>query len=254
MQSVCFSPMAMLNAWSSGTKPWTFPEVEQQVRDVALLRMRLLPYFYSAFARYHFEGIPPFRAMYLEDEFNLPPLLDNSLTIDKRYKARQLRRTAKQRGDFNDQYMAGDDLLVAPMFAGQTERQVTLPSGKWYDFYTGELAGENEVITVKPGLDEIPLLVRDGGIIPLVPERLYAPGKDEVLELEIRHYGKSEGVFMLYDDDGISFDYETGAHSWTRLAVIRRGDALTGSMKIGNRTAFNYQDRARWVYMTKRSK
>ena len=60
MQSVCFSPMAMLNAWADGTKPWSFPEVEEQVREVAMLRMRLLPYLYSTFARYHFEGIPTF--------------------------------------------------------------------------------------------------------------------------------------------------------------------------------------------------
>ena len=37
MQSVCFSPMAMLNAWASGTKPWSFPEVEKQVKEIALL-------------------------------------------------------------------------------------------------------------------------------------------------------------------------------------------------------------------------
>ena len=68
MQSVCFSPMAMLNAWADGTKPWSFPEVENQVRDVAQLRMQLLPYIYSAFARYKDEGIPPFRAMQLVEE------------------------------------------------------------------------------------------------------------------------------------------------------------------------------------------
>ena len=70
MQSVCFSPMAMLNAWASGTKPWSFPEVEKQVKEIALLRMQLMPYFYTAFARYHFEGIPPFRAMNLEEGFS----------------------------------------------------------------------------------------------------------------------------------------------------------------------------------------
>ena len=66
MQTVCFSPLAMLNAWSSGTKPWSFPEVEPIIRKYLELRMRLLPYFYSAFARYHFDGTPPFRAMALE--------------------------------------------------------------------------------------------------------------------------------------------------------------------------------------------
>jgi alpha-D-xyloside xylohydrolase len=60
MQTVCFSPMAMLNAWASGTKPWSFEEVTEEVREIALLRMRLLPYLYTAFARYAEDGTPPF--------------------------------------------------------------------------------------------------------------------------------------------------------------------------------------------------
>ena len=71
MQSVCFSPMAMLNAWADGTKPWSFPKVESAVRDVANLRMQLLPYIYSTFSQYHFKGIPPFRAMNLVEGFRV---------------------------------------------------------------------------------------------------------------------------------------------------------------------------------------
>lgn len=69
MQSVCFSPMAMINAWADGTKPWSYPTVEKEVRAVANLRMQLLPYLYTAFAQYHFEGKPPFRAMNLVEGF-----------------------------------------------------------------------------------------------------------------------------------------------------------------------------------------
>jgi len=69
-QTVCFSPMAMINAWSDGTKPWSFPDVENEVREYAFLRMRLIPYLYSEFAKYHFEGTPPFRGMNLEPGFD----------------------------------------------------------------------------------------------------------------------------------------------------------------------------------------
>ena len=69
MQTVCFSPLAMLNAWSDGTKPWSFPEVEKQVFDVAWLRMQLVPYLYTSYAEYTFFGTPPIRAMNLEDGF-----------------------------------------------------------------------------------------------------------------------------------------------------------------------------------------
>ncbi|WP_353140213.1 TIM-barrel domain-containing protein, partial [Pseudopedobacter sp.] len=66
-QSNVFSPMAMINAWASGTKPWSYPEVEADVKKFALLRMQMMPYWYSAFARYHYEGMPPFRGMGLEE-------------------------------------------------------------------------------------------------------------------------------------------------------------------------------------------
>ena len=56
----------MLDAWADGTKPWSFPDVEKQVNEISLLRMRLIPYLYTAFAGYAFEGTPPMRAMNLE--------------------------------------------------------------------------------------------------------------------------------------------------------------------------------------------
>jgi alpha-glucosidase (family GH31 glycosyl hydrolase) len=77
--------------------------------------------------------------------------------------------------EIKDQYMTGEYLLVAPLFTGQTSRKVVLPKGKWYDFYTGKYAGEGEVINVTPGLDKIPVYVKDGGIIPMMLPALQAP-------------------------------------------------------------------------------
>ena len=71
--------------------------------------------------------------------------------------------------EVKDQFMVGNSLLVAPLFEGEKERKVILPKGKWYDFYTGEFAGEGEIISVSPGLDKIPVYVKDGGIVPMFP-------------------------------------------------------------------------------------
>ncbi|MFA5815692.1 MAG: DUF5110 domain-containing protein [Bacteroidales bacterium] len=193
MQTVCFSPMAMINAWADGTKPWSFPEVYKACQDVAFLRMQLLPYLYSTFAQYYFEGKPPFRAMQLVEGFPAT-------------------------GEIKDQYMVGDNLLVAPLFTGETERKVILPPGKWYDFYTGSLAGEG-TITVKPGLDKIPLFVRDGGIIPMIPPVRQTSEWNNDLPLEVRVYGKADGSFDLYNDDGRTFNFEKGEYSIQRLEV-----------------------------------
>jgi alpha-D-xyloside xylohydrolase len=245
MQSVCFSPMAMLNAWASGTKPWSFPEVEDEVRAAAQLRMQLLPYLYTAFARYQQEGIPPFRAMQLAEGFSMKPQkaagkLDDTENPYAEYTAKEVQY----------QYMMGGAILVAPIFAGETSRQVVLPAGKWYDFYTGELVGGGQVITVTPGLDRIPLFVRDGGIIPMIGTRNRMPGPDERPSLEVRHYGTSEASFKLYDDDGTSFDYEKGKYSWSELSVRRQGNKWIGELKIGKEDAFHYAEEVTWRFMT----
>ena len=140
--------------------------------------------------------------------------------------------TAKE---IKDQYMAGEYLLVAPMFTGQTSRKVILPKGKWYDFYTGKYAGEKEVIEISPGLDRIPLYVKDGGIIPMIPPVQHAPLRGEVLPLEIRVYGNAPGSFRLYDDDGVSFDYEKGGYAWYPLNVVK-GKSGKWEGQVGTRT------------------
>jgi alpha-D-xyloside xylohydrolase len=130
--------------------------------------------------------------------------------------------------DIKDQYMIGDALLVAPIAPGVTSRTVVLPPGKWFDFHSGRLAGENETIEVTPPLSRMPVFVKDGALVPMIGDRLYAPRPADVLPLEVRHYGERPGAIVVYDDDGETFDYERGERSWTRLSAER--DA-TGSWK-----------------------
>lgn len=247
-QSVVFSPMAMINAWASGTKPWTFPEVEKQIKEYAVLRMQMMPYWYSEFARYHFDGIPPFRAMNLEPGFNpeqgsVAQLSDAHLE-DNPY----LEAVAKE---IKDQYMAGEYLLVAPMFTGQKERTVVLPKGDWYDFYTGRYVGNGEKITVAPGLNRIPVYVKDGAILPFMEPRLHAPKAGEKVNLEIRHYGKADGAYRLYDDDGETFDYEKGAYSWREIKVTRdKKGKLKGSISKVEKGKPNNIANVTWKFMT----
>src|SRR5690606_8594242 len=120
--------------------------------------------------------------------------------------------------EIRDQYMLGDFLLVAPFFAGEKSRKVILPNGKWYDFYTGTLVGENTTITVgQETPDRIPLYVREGGMIPLVAKPLLTPpGQSDNLPLKIRYYGTEPSESRIYDDDGETFAYENRAYSWSK--------------------------------------
>ena len=214
VQVACLSPLAMLNAWSSGTKPWSFPEVEGAVRAALELRMRLVPYLYSAFARYREDGTPPFRPMALE------PGAGEAARVD-------------------DQYMLGDDLLVAPVIAGDAERTVRLPQGDWYGFADGRRwTGGGEPFTVAPPLDEVPIFVRAGAVVPLGPVLPHTPRAGERIPLEVRHYGPRPGGFLLYDDDGETLACEHGVRRWLRLAVDVQADGTrSGRIEGGDPAA-----------------
>jgi alpha-D-xyloside xylohydrolase len=217
VQAVSFSPLALFNGWATSTKLWTHAAVVDEIRSAILLRMRLLPYWYTAFARYHFDGTPVVRAMPLVAGFE-PAGPAGSGRLDATANPYAAGRVAEAK----DQFMVGESLLVAPIAPGVKTRTVALPAGKWFDFHTGRLAGEGPTrVEVTPALSQIPLFVKDGGLVPLAPERQWAPGPDELLSLEVRHYGLRPGTLDLYDDDGETFDYERGERSWTRLSVER---------------------------------
>jgi len=129
---------------------------------------------------------------------------------------------------------------------------VVLPRGKWYDFYTGAYAGGGEVVTVTPGLDKIPLFLKDGAIIPLMPPGLRAPGAGQKFDLEIRHYGVRESVYRLYDDDGETFDYERGMYSWRDLRVSRSPDGrLVGAVSSAPPGKPDNLGTVTWTFMTR---
>ncbi|MFZ5518625.1 MAG: TIM-barrel domain-containing protein [Candidatus Zhuqueibacterota bacterium] len=236
MQSVCFSPLAMINAWADNTKPWSFLDVENPVREVCDLRMQLLPYLYTTFAQYYFEGTPPIRAMNLL----------STAAVNKTASWKQ----AIDRG-VNDQYMLGDYLMVAPVFADETMRDIIFPEGKWYDFYTGEFAGESEVKQIKTSLERIPVFVKDGGIIPLLEKINHAPRLNEKHLLTIRHYGESNGQYNLYDDDGETYNYEQGQYQWRTIKVYRENGTWKGTITPPKKDKPDSYLKANWIFMTK---
>jgi alpha-glucosidase (family GH31 glycosyl hydrolase) len=226
IEAVCFSPLALYNGWASQEKLWTHPEVKDQIRDAISLRLRLLPYFYHTFAQYHFQGTPVVRPMQLAAGVRA---VEGTETGQLDATANPYEIPAAVR-ELKDQYFLGDALLVAPIASTVAMRRVYLPRGKWYDFYTGKFAGENQTIEVTPPLGRMPVFVADGALIPMFAEnRQWAPGPGETVALEIRHYGTAPGKLSLYDDDGETFDYERGENSWTGLTVIRdAGGKLVG--------------------------
>jgi len=253
MQTVCFSPLAMINAWADGTKPWSYPEVYEECRQAAQLRMRLLPYFYSVFADYYFRGTPPFYSLNLLEDFYYVSKGEGeagTTEIDSTSNpyAESIRHEIK------DQYMAGPSLMIAPLFAGQSERDVLLPGGSWYDFYTGEYAGSSEVIRVSPGLERIPVFVKDGGIIPMLGKPIRNTLEWQGQDLEIRVYGNAPGTFPLYDDDGNTYSYEEGDYTICRLHTSSgENGGLQGSREFETKSNHWPYAESVWRFMTEES-
>ncbi len=241
MQTTCFSPMAMLNAWADGTKPWTFKDVYKQCQDVAFLRMQMLPYLYSTFADYYFNGTPPFRGMNLEAGFETSLKTEQGeLDGTKNPYAEALKREVK------DQYMMGEFMLVAPLFNMDAGRKVILPKGNWYDFYTGKYVGNGEIIQVEDGFEQIPLFIKDGGIIPMMPAIRQTSEWKENTPLEVRVYGKANGKFVLYDDDGKTFDFEKGKYT-TKLL---KAENNKGSVEDIHQSDSWIYGEVNWKFMT----
>jgi alpha-glucosidase (family GH31 glycosyl hydrolase) len=140
--------------------------------------------------------------------------------------------------------------FVAPVFKGQNERKVSLPEGNWYDFYTGDYVWNGETITIKTQLKEIPLFVKDGAIIPMLSSNESTVHLNAGA-LEVRHYGTKEAKYLLYNDDGESFDYEKGEFSLTELLVQRKKNGeLTGKITPLNKSNFSFGEIS-WRWMTK---
>jgi len=100
--------------------------------------------------------------------------------------------------------------IIAPVYKkGATIRDVYLPAGKWYDWWTGKLETGSRTVQRAVDLATMPIYVRGGAIVPVDPIRQYTGQKvDEPMTLKI--YRGANGKYTLYDDDGISLDYLQG--------------------------------------------
>ena len=186
-------------------------QVEPICRKYLELRYRLLPYLYSAVRECSTTGMPVMRALWLH------------YPDDARAAA------------CGDQYLFGKNLLVAPVVEkGATTRQVYLPQGSWYDFWTGEPIQGGREISRDVSLDIMPLYVPAGSILPLGPIKQYTTERvDHPLSVSI--YPGTDGSFLLYEDDGTSFNYRKGEWMGIQMAWNDSQRCLALDLAAGSR-------------------
>jgi alpha-D-xyloside xylohydrolase len=92
-------------------------------------------------------------------------------------------------------------------------RKVYLPSGyRWIDFWTGNVYEGGQDVIMEAPIDKIPLLVREGSILPMGPFLQYATEKPSD-PLELRIYPGADGKFTLYEDENDNYNYEKGIYA-----------------------------------------
>ena len=189
------------NQWSATTKA--------NLLTIDNLRYRLMPYIYSLAWRVTSEGYTMMRPLvfdYPQDAavFNL-----------------------------KDQFLFGPALLVNPVVAaGVTSRNVYLPAGTWYDFWTGTTVSGGGTVSASAPLSRIPLFVKAGSIVPMGPMIQYAT--QSVDPLEIRVYRGRDGAFTLYEDQGDTYGYEGGQYATIPIAWNEAAQQLTVGARSGS--------------------
>ena len=215
----------IISGWSKQTnnmkQPWIFGEPYTTInRKYLKLKQRLTPYLYT-YSREAFDsGVPTVRAMVLE-------FPDDPATWSKRTQY---------------QFMSGEWLLVAPVYQDAPVRDdIYLPAGKWIDYWDGaEFNGPTTINGYAAPLDKLPLFVKAGAIIPMYPDMLYDGQKPaDPVTLDVYPSGKTS--FSLYQDDGTTQKYRTGAFARTTIDVESpatpdaAGDTITVNVRPSNR-------------------
>ena len=158
-------------------------QVEPICRKYLELRYRMLPYLYSSVRECTQTGMPVMRSLWLHYPGDPKAV------------------------SCGDEYLLGRNLLVAPIVEqGATSRRVYLPRGDWYDFWTGERMAGGREISRAVDLETLPLYVSAGSILPLGPVKQYT-GEASDQPLSISIYPGADASFLLYEDDGSSFNY-----------------------------------------------
>jgi alpha-glucosidase len=182
--------------WSFG---WRFEEINKRAIE---LRYELLPYIYNVMQRASETGLPALRPLFLDFSDD-----DHAAAID-------------------DEFLFGSDLLVAPvLWEGVDSRDVYLPAGDWFDYWTGHHYTGNSTISIPVTLDSIPILVRGGGFIFRQPV-VQCTGKMPGNPLKVLMAPATESESSLYEDDGESLKYRNGNFMKRHFRQIRNGRSV----------------------------
>lgn len=195
-------------------EPWVFSkEYADVIRNTIRQRYVMSPYIYTMARKGYDEGLSLCRPLY----YDYPE--------------------SKEAYDFRSEYMFGDDMLVAPVTSpaqeGYARVRVWLPEGEWYEWHTGALLQGNRIVERPFAIDEYPLYVKAGAILPLCQENIMnLSANDTELTVALFPGGEGTSSSSLYEDNGDDKRYAS-EYALTPLSATRSGNEQT--IRIGRR-------------------
>ena len=200
VQNGIFQPRFSIHSTNTDntvTEPWMYSDLKQEIRKAIEFRYQLSPYLYSLTNRAHEKGLPIMEAMCSAFQ-NDPNCYDEGVD-----------------------FMLGDSLLVANVVEkGATTRSIYLPEGDaFYDFYTREAFSGGQRIEVPVTISSIPLYIRSGAIIPMATNKLNNLRTQHATGIALLCAADKDGEFVLYEDDGVSMNYENGDYLKTTITM-----------------------------------
>jgi len=219
LQAAALTPFLRSHSvgWAGNKEPWEYGDEYTPINRKAVeLRYQFLPYLYTLFREHEETGAPVMRPLWYE------------FPEDKKTYL------------LSDEYLVGRNLLVAPIVKeGMRSRRVYLPAGAdWINWWTSEtLAGGRDHEVAAP-LDQFPLFVRVGAVIP-TQDVIQHTGEMSSVPVTLNiaagiAAGKTE-VSQLYQDAGDGYSYRQSGRLRTNI------EHCPGSLKFSRNGSFRGQ-------------
>lgn len=207
-----FSPIMRLHSSNSaftGKEPWNYNAVSENIMKRYLkLRHEMIPYLYTMNYHASHDGQPLIRPMYY-----LEPEQPEAYEVP-------------------NEYYFGTELVVCPITeptdkaAGTAYVKAWIPEGKWYDIFSGLKYDGGRMLELYRSLEDIPVLAKEGAIIPLTDLTEYTNSVENPKELAVKIVPGKKNAFILMEDTGDTFEDKEENWAQTKLEWINENEFI----------------------------
>ena len=207
-----FSPIMRLHSSNSaftGKEPWNYNAVSENIMKRYLkLRHEMIPYLYTMNYHASHDGQPLIRPMYY-----LEPEQPEAYEVP-------------------NEYYFGTELVVCPITepmdkaAGTACVKAWIPEGKWYDIFSGLKYDGGRMLELYRSLEDIPVLAKEGAIIPLTDLTEYTNSVENPKELAVKIVPGKKNAFILMEDTGDTREDKEENWAQTKLEWINENEFI----------------------------